>query len=105
MIFFVRIARFAGGHHIPLAAFASPGKRNEMIHRQIGRFEFPVAIMADAGAFLSLPPLRTPQYARLLFLFADLLRRHVKIKLFFHEKECNPAIDSIQPEPDLAGEA
>ena len=56
MLLFV-VAGFAGRDEIAFGASAAANQGNDVVHGQLGGFEFSLAVIADACGPFSLPPL------------------------------------------------
>lgn len=63
------VALFATRNAIALIGHPAPRDRHQMIHGQILRLEFALAVVAKALAELVLPPLGGPQFTGFCFLF------------------------------------
>ena len=61
-LFFSRVALLAAGCHVAPGAFAAPGYRDNVIHRQLFRRRWPTAIVAHTFCQAAFPPLGIPKF-------------------------------------------
>lgn len=96
-VFLLVITSFACGRNIPSGASPAPGDWDDVIHRQFRRLEPFAAVMADALASPTLPPLTLPKKPRFVFFFPECFGIYFCIcKRIFHVSQLEVTIQDMK---------